>query len=273
MMEKELREIRVILFDMDGTLYQDHTFHRDYLRYLLAGTEHAGFADQAIRLADEIMDHGVVPMDRFYRVRPISQVENWQQLAEYLRGRMIDEMPFETCYRDGLGGLQFLADPWEVATMIAAALGTLEQNGEEAFLRVRKEMEDHALTPDPELRELLEALKERYITVLLSNSPEQSAANFIDRLGFTGAFSFVLYDACKPYRLFENLRRHPGLEDMPGRAVLSVGDHAFNEIVNVHLAGGETIWMDPYGSHPQIPCTFRVKDIPQLMALLRSELL
>ena len=272
-MKKELGDIRVILFDMDGTLYQDHTFHRDYLRYLLAGTQYEGFTSQAIRLADEIMDHGVVPMDRFYRVQPISQVENWQQLAEHLRGCMIGEMPFEACYRDGLGGLQFLADPWEVATMIAASLGTLAQNGEDAFLRVRKEMEDHALAPDPELRELLEALKERYITVLLSNSPEQSAANFIDRLGFTGAFSFVLYDACKPYRLFENLHRHPGLEDMPDQAVLSVGDHAFNEIVNVHLAGGKTIWMDPYGAKASIPCTFRVKDIPQLMALMRGQLL
>lgn len=272
-MKKALQDVRVILFDMDGTLYQDHTFHRDYLRYLLDGTEREAFTEEAIRLADEIMTHGVVPMDRFYRVQPTSRAGTWKQLAEYLRGCMIDEMPFEMCYRDGLGELRFLADPWEVATMIAAALGTLEQNGEEAFLRVRKEMEDNALAPDPELRGVLEALKERYITVLLSNSPQQSAANFIDRLDFTGAFTFIAYDACKPYQLFESLHSCPGLEDVSDQTILSVGDHAFNEIVNVHLAGGKTIWMDPYNAQAEIPCTFRVKNIPQLMALLRGQLL
>lgn len=272
-MSTSLREVRVVLFDLDGTLYQDHDFHRDYLRYLLKGTAYAGFCEEAVRLADEIMDHSAVPMNRFYRVRPVNHAEGWQELAADLRRCMIEEMPFEACYRNGLGDLQFLADPWEVATMIAAALGVLEQNGEKAFLRVRREMEEKALVPNRELRELLAELKERYITVLLSNSPQESAANFIERLGFTGYFTYTLYDACKPYRLFENLHRHPGLEQVSNQTVLSVGDHAFNEIVNVHLAGGQTIWMNPYGETKQIPCTFQVKDIPQLMELLRSQLL
>lgn len=272
-MSKALRDVQVILFDMDGTLYQDHDFHRDYLRYLLKGTVHEEFAEEAVRLADEIMDHGVVPMNRFYRVHPVGHVDGWQELAAHLRGCMIEEMPFEGCYQNGLGGLQFLADPWEVATMIAAALGALDQNGEEAFLRVRQEMEEKALAPNRELRELLAELKERYTTVLLSNSPQESAANFIERLGFTGYFTYHLYDACKPYKLFENLHRHPGLEQVSDKTVLSVGDHAFNEIVNVNLAGGQTIWMNPYGEARQIPCTFQVKDIPQLMKLLRSQLL
>ena len=267
-------DIRVILFDMDGTLYQDHEFHRNYLRYLLTGTNYENFREQAVRLADEIMDHGAVPMNRFYRIRPINHsVASWQELVSLINADLVDEMPFEACYRDGLCGLQFLADPWEVATMIAAKLGVLDQNGEPAFLQIRQEMEDKALMPNQELREMLEKLKERYTTVLLSNSPQTSAANFIDRLGFTGAFTFNLYDACKPYRLFENLHCHPGLEHVPSSAVLSVGDHAFNEIVNVHLAGGKTIWMNPYADAPQIPCTFQIKNIPQLMQLLQDRFL
>lgn len=272
-MNADFQNVRVILFDMDGTLYQDHEFHRDYLRYLLAGTEYEGFTAQAVQLADEIMVHGAVPMNRFYRIYPISSVGTWQELAHHLRAGMISGMPFEVCYRNGLGELQFLADPWEVATMIAAALGTLEKNGEQAFLRVRQEMEGKSLTPNQELRKLLEELKKHYTTVLLSNSPRESAANFIDRLGFAGAFTYSLYDAHKPYGLFESLHKQPGLEHVPDEAILSVGDHAFNEIVNVHLAGGKTIWMNPYGDAPQIPCTLQVKDIPQLIKLLRSQLL
>ena len=109
--------------------------------------------------------------------------------------------------------------------------------------------------------------------MLLSNSPQQSAADFIHRLGFTGAFTFNLYDAQKPYHLFENLRRCPALEGIPTEQLLSVGDHAFNEIVNVHLAGGKTLWMNPYSSDPRVPCTASVKDLPALMAWLEQNLL
>lgn len=272
-MSTDFQNVRVILFDMDGTLYQDHEFHRDYLRYLLAGTEYESFTAQAVQLADEIMAHGVVPMNRFYRICPVSSVATWRELAHYLRADMISGMPFEACYHNGLGELQFLADPWEVATMIAAALGALEKNGEQAFLRVRQEMEVKSLAPNQELMELLGKLKKHYTTVLLSNSPKESAASFVDRLGFTGAFTYCIYDAHKPYGLFENIHKQPGLEQVPNEAILSVGDHSFNEIVNVHLAGGKTIWMNPYGDAPQIPCTLRVKNIPQLIELLHSQLL
>lgn len=265
--------VSTVLFDMDGTLYQDFAFHRDYLRYLLQDTEYAACAEDFIRAADEILTKGAAPMNRFYRMRPASEVRTGEALLEWINGCLVEEMPFARCYQEGLNGLHYLGDPWEVATFIAAVLGTLSQNGEKAFLRVREEMQSKTLVPNKPLLELLEQLKGRYTTVLLSNSPQESAAGFIDKLGFTGAFSYVLYDAHKPYRLFENLRRHPALADIRTEELLSVGDHAFNEIVNVHLAGGKTVWMNPYGEAPQVPCTCRVKSIPDLMSLLRHELL
>lgn len=268
-----LEGVQVILFDMDGTLYQDFTFHRDYLRYLLQGTAWERYTGEVTALADGILSGGVLPMNRFYRVRPAEGLEGPAALPAHLRAGLAEELPFARCYREGLGELQFLGDPWEVATYIAAALGVLEQNGEAAFLRVRGEMEAAALHLDPALRDLLAAMRERYVTVLLSNSPEESAAGFIDRLGLTGAFTHVRYSARKPMGLFENLERCPGLAGMEREHLLSVGDHAFNEIVNVHLAGGKTVWMNPYAPAPWVPCTCSVGSLGELMALLQGELL
>ncbi len=263
----------VVLFDMDGTLYQDFDFHRNYLRYLLRGTDCEDLTEDVVALADGVLSRGTLPMNRFYRVCRPGRPRSPAELLARLRENMVEELPFARCYREGLGDLRFLGDPWEVAVYIAAALGTPERCGEAAFLRVRAEMEETALRADPALLALLEALRERYVTVLLSNSPEASAAGFIDRLGLSGAFSHVLYNAGKPMGLFENLRRGPGLAGVRGEQVLSVGDHAFNEIVNVHLAGGRTVWMNPYAPAPQIPCTRSVGSLEELMALLRKELL
>lgn len=265
--------VRAVLFDMDGTLYQDFDFHRDYLRYLLEGTPHQHLTKQLIALTDDILSREKLPMDRFYRTGLAPDASSAEALAGWMATRLVDEMPFERCYRQGLGELQFLGDPWEVPTFLAGALGVLEEKGEYAFQRVRREMLGKTILPNKPLLDLLQRLRERYVTVLLSNSPQQSAADFIDHLGFTGAFTFNLYDAQKPYRLFENLRRCPALEGIPTEQLLSVGDHAFNEIVNVHLAGGKTLWMDPYSAAPQVPCTARVRDLPALMAWLEENLL
>ena len=267
-------QVKVILFDMDGTLYQDPDFHRPYLRYLLQDTPHASFAEESIRLADEIILHDAVPMNRFYRVRRREEgFSGWEEMAQWMCDSQIPEMPFEDCYRNGIGQLCYLGDLWEVAIFIANILGTLPQNGQKAFLRVREEMEQTTLRPAPELYALLDRLKQRYTTVLLSNSPEGTASAFIARLGFDRSFTHHFYGAQKPYHLFENLRRHEGMEAVRPEKILSIGDHAYNEIAPVRLQGGQTVWINPYADAPQIEASACVRDIPALIETLERALL
>ncbi len=53
--ENWLSEIKVIIFDMDGTLYQEDTYLERYIRYLLEGTEHEGETEAAIRAGRAIL--------------------------------------------------------------------------------------------------------------------------------------------------------------------------------------------------------------------------
>ena len=266
-----MSEIKTILFDMDGTLYQDFNFHRDYLRYSLENTPYESRLPEALALAERTLDGNGLVMNRFYRLPEAVPAEG--ALEQTLRGAMQLEMQFAHCYEAGLGNLAYLGDPWEVVTLITAAYGVLEQNGEQAFLRVREEMHRRSIHADPALLSVLLRLKERYHTILLSNSPEQSASDFIEKLGFQDAFCEKIYDAHKPYGLLKTVYRvHPELREQPEQ-MLSVGDHAFNEIENILLAGGKTLWMNPYGDAPQVDTTWSVRSIAELIAFFEDNFL
>ena len=45
------QEIDTIIFDLDGTIYQNTEFHRDYLRFLVDGTGLEAWADSLITFA------------------------------------------------------------------------------------------------------------------------------------------------------------------------------------------------------------------------------
>lgn len=49
-----LGKIKVVIFDMDGTLYQEDTFMERYIRYLLEGTEHEADTEAAISMGKAI---------------------------------------------------------------------------------------------------------------------------------------------------------------------------------------------------------------------------
>ena len=44
---------RIVIFDLDGTIYQNSVFHRGYLRTLVAGTWAEPLEADLVRLADE----------------------------------------------------------------------------------------------------------------------------------------------------------------------------------------------------------------------------
>lgn len=265
-----MSEIKTILFDMDGTLYQDFHFHRDYLRYSLENTPYEARLPEALELVERTLGGNGLAMNRFYCLP--KQVPAEGALEQTLRDAMQTEMPFARCYEEGMGELAYLGDPWEVVTLIAAAYGVLEQNGEWAFLRVREEMQQ-SIHADPALLSLLLRLKERYHTILLSNSPEQSASDFIEKLGFKDAFCEKIYNAHKPYGLLKTVYCfHPELREHPEQ-MLSVGDHALNEIENILLAGGKTLWMNPYGEAPQVDTTWSVRSIAELIAFFEENFL
>lgn len=60
------QEIDTIIFDLDGTIYQNTEFHRDYLRFLVDGTGLEAWADSLIAFADAVFAGERLVMNAFY---------------------------------------------------------------------------------------------------------------------------------------------------------------------------------------------------------------
>ena len=60
------QEIDTIIFDLDGTIYQNTEFHRDYLHFLVEGTAREGWVDSLIAFADAVFVGERLVMNAFY---------------------------------------------------------------------------------------------------------------------------------------------------------------------------------------------------------------
>ncbi|MDR2403537.1 MAG: hypothetical protein LBD78_05860, partial [Spirochaetaceae bacterium] len=61
----------------------------------------------------------------------------------------------------------------------------------------------------------------------------------------------------------------PDVLDRP-RALLSIGDHVFNEIENVRLLGGRTLWICLYRHLSYTGCDLRLYTVKELQDFLKA---
>ena len=78
---------RIVIFDLDGTIYQNSVFHRGYLRTLVAGTWAEPLEADLVRLAEAIFAGRELDMNRFYR-RGRAEAATVPELVQALRKRV-----------------------------------------------------------------------------------------------------------------------------------------------------------------------------------------
>lgn len=261
--------IRTIVFDLDGTIYQNFTFHRDYIGFLVEGTDAAPWRDALIAFAEDVLAGRRLVMNAFYRSAVLPKTgtpEAYFTLLESAHAETLTmaDMPPREEYT-------YLGDAWAVVTLLGRTLGLLSaERSSEVYRRTRRKMEADGMRGDPVLRDAIVRLRECYKTVLLTNSYEQTALEFLGQLGFNGAFDRMGFSANKPYGLADALIAQcaDALDD-PG-SVLAVGDHAFNDLAPLAQRGCRTLWINPYPGVHEAPHDDAVKTLDQLAAYLRA---
>jgi FMN phosphatase YigB (HAD superfamily) len=262
-----MRDIKTILFDLDGTVYQNDSFHRDYLSLLVKDTPYAPWEHQLINMADAILSGTFIPMNQFYRTGA-GPVNTMDDVAASLQAGALD-LSFREAYKGPLPDIVYLGDAWAVVTLLAQTLRISREVQDKTFQEVRGQM-FRTLVPNTGLIETLTALKARYVTVLLSNSPQDTAEAFIRRLGLENAFTHIGFASGKPYGLLHCLEQFaPDALSHP-HALLSIGDHVFNEIENVRLLGGRTLWICLYRHINYGDCDVRLYTVEELRDFLAA---
>ena len=235
---------RIVIFDLDGTIYQNSVFHRGYLRTLVAGTWAEPLEADLVRLAEAIFAGRELDMNRFYR-RGHAEAATVPELVQALRKRVLPNMTYAEALQ--ADDVVYLGDAWAVLAYLGDALGCLDgDRANEVYRLTRLQMERAGMHGDRGLYEAIMRLEQRCRVVLLSNSYEETVREFLRQLGFAGAFREICSSANKPYGMIASLQAlDPALLARP-EALISIGDHAFNDLMPISAIGGQTLWIDPY---------------------------
>lgn len=270
----------MIIFDLDGTLYEDATLYDRYTEHLARFLP----ASKRQRLWDEWTaakrGNSVVRIGLGYD-------DERNQLFRYAHGRItayIDwdgmEQPIapsgveDPADRDLFGpGRLNIGDWWGIPQALAARYGVGREDRTAAFHATRDFMGTQAwqIRPEPGLHEILDRLRAagNYL-IAMTNSPEATTTDVLARLGLRATFHTVIASAEKPY----GLARFLTSVDAPER-VLSIGDNFVNDIEPVLQVGGAGLYTDRHatGLGAGYERCYRVRSIGEVQDWLREHIL
>ena len=133
-----LQSERIVIFDLDGTIYQNTAFHTDYIHTLVADTEFAHWEQDLIGLADEIFAGGKLHMNHFYRMGTL-RAHSCAELAAGLEQRLCHRLTYEQALEKK--DILYLGDAWAVLDLLGTALGCLDKKrSDEIYHRIRHHM-------------------------------------------------------------------------------------------------------------------------------------
>ncbi len=249
-MKSFLEEAKLVIFDLDGTLYED-TDHFDYYAGLLKQElkdegEQRRFQEdyEAMKAGNHIVTIGKaydVEKDYVLTLDPmtlqVTEVHNWQ-------GQFISQAETADLYREPI---QFnfedmiaIGDGWWLPLVTAVHYGI-----KDTFTSYNKTKEymvtaDFELTKTPGLRQMLLELKE---IVLCTNSDIDDVGRLLKELELDDVFEQILSSSMKPTKtaeLFQGLFDKFRIE--PHEAV-SIGDNFINEIAPALKLGMKAVYI------------------------------
>lgn len=270
-----LGKIKVVIFDMDGTLYQEDTFMERYIRYLLEGTEHEADTEAAISMGKAIRSgEHFFGLGHFYHLKDdllVVRLEDglargyaWDGSSVPMRKKVYK---FDSILD---GELLHIGDPWCIAAMFSHKYKLPAMKLNEAFNRVRREM-----LAAPHRFEvhggLMQAIGELGVEkrVLMTNTHQASGAEFLEFMRIGHVFDEICCGAGKPAGLdayLASLLRQGYQAD----EILSVGDNPWNDLHPAKRIGGRTCFISPYPSRDAEAWDLRLTTLDELEWLLRA---
>ncbi len=263
-----IQNIKTVVFDLDGTIYQNLEFYKDYLHFLTQDTKYSDWEGELVQFTRRVFDGEILEMNRFYRVAP---------LAPRTAGELFTKLGEQLCetlaYSQALErqDIIYLGDAWALVTFIGKSLGLLEGGrADSVYRRTRTQMERDRMSGNERLKQAISKLCERRRVLLMSNSYEQTAQEFLHQLGYDGLFPHLFCSANKPHGMIARLEEFdPNLFRAP-ETVLAIGDHAYNDLMPIAQCGGRTAWMNPFERVSHHECDIELATLEELADFLNT---
>jgi FMN phosphatase YigB (HAD superfamily) len=248
-------KIKLIVFDLDGTLYED-THHFTYYAHRIKEKLSADIQEQFEKeYAQALRNEHPLKIGRVYDVeRDLILVQRHNIVTDAFQwdGSSITEEESKRLYPGAieinLDNMLSIGDLWWLPSSIGRHYGLTGEQSYQAFLETR----DYMMGPHfemnriPGLRETLQWISGDKKLVLVTNSPETDSSAILVKLGLLEVFHQKVFQAQKPTKtkqVFQQLFETHGVEP---HEVLSVGDNGVNEILPAKELGCQTIYIDPH---------------------------
>ncbi|ADU93917.1 HAD family hydrolase [Geobacillus sp. Y412MC52] len=271
-------DIKAIVFDLDGTLYEE-TEHFDYYAEQVA---------KRLREADRRRfwdDYRAVLAD-CHPLRIGSMYDAKEDLIVWLEegevrevfrwsGEPLTKREIETVYTKpvavDLDRFFSIGDLWWVPSSIGRHYGLTNEDTYAAFLETREWMmgPEFKMNGAPRLAETLAELREKAVLVLMTNSPESDSEAILRKLGLADAFDHKIFRAAKPMKTAAHLEAIRARFGVDYRQMLCVGDNIGNDIAPARRLGCRTMLIDTYGLAKQGDADFIVASTSACVPVLR----
>jgi len=273
------KNIKVLIFDLDGTLYED-THHFDFYAEKLCEKLHP-HNQEAFKVDYEAILNGKHPlkMGMSYDAMKdvilkhhdgkVTEVYQWNgekvpehQLAEW------NNHPLQHDYYS----LLHIGDLWWVPAAVARHYGIAKELAEQSFLETREYMMTPAfiMAKSNGFKEILEKLSLHKKLVLLTNSPQKDSEVILSKLGFSHFFANKIFNGEKPIQTKRHIRQVQEKYAVDYENILCIGDNAINDILPAQELGCKTLLIDPHNISESSDADVIVSNLSEMLGVLKE---
>jgi FMN phosphatase YigB (HAD superfamily) len=265
-MKKLIEKCKVIIFDLDGTLYEG-TSHFDYyanqIKQELAEEIQPAFERDynEIKKGNHILKIGTVydmEKDAILTLDPmtlsVTEAHTWD-------GKRIPTTEYNEPIAYDETRMIAVGDGWWLPYVTGAHYGVKDTY--HCYDKTKEYMvSNEFILPKTEgLKEALLLVKEEKKVVLMTNSDYEDVQRLLKELELDGLFDFEITDAYKPFETEQHLKKLMILYSVEAHEVVSIGDNFMNEIAPALKMGMHAVYISPHG-HPY--CSEALVIVPTL---------
>ncbi|MBO8157083.1 MAG: HAD family hydrolase [Bacillaceae bacterium] len=255
-----IHQAKVIVFDMDGTLYEG-TGHfqlfAENMKNLLTSSQQSDFMKmyESFRAGKSPLKIGSVydaKEDVIWKWDPFTQTltgasdwnHNTVNITDAPEKLSVEEFDFKRWVPIG--------DGWWPPFVIARHFGLTNKDTGVAYHLTKEQMaeKDDYLKPTPGLKEFLESIVPFKKLVLMTNSEQDDAERILAQLGLDHLFDDRITSAYKPVKTKEHLQRVMEVYQVNSDEVLSIGDNFMNEVAPALQLDMRAVWITGSNQKP-----------------------